>query len=204
MPGIGLRVFGYRQCLALALLIGAGLAANVSLADVYKVVDEQGNTVYTDRAPTPDAVPLELLPLNELAPPPKLASASPGAVALPQEEPGEARLNSRQLRSLYRDFRIIHPVPGQVFRGESTPATVAWETQAPLEPGMRVVFHVDGRARPPTREQVISTGWLDRGDHVVRAELLDHRGQRVARTEEIPFRIHKEYHWINLPGPRIR
>ena len=109
------------------VLVLAWLFAMPLTAEVYKVVDEDGNITYTDRPPDPEAAPLDLPALNEVgkreASPEEEAAAMPvEAVELPDDP------SIHKLRREYRDFRIIHPVDGFTFRGGSNPATVAWGT----------------------------------------------------------------------------
>ena len=180
------------------VLVLAWLFAMPLTAEVYKVVDEDGNITYTDRPPDPEAAPLDLPALNEVG----KREASPEEEAAPMpveavELPDDPSIH--KLRREYRDFRIIHPVDGFTFRGGSNPATVAWGTDAPLREGMYVVFSIDGRKGRPTRRQVVSTGVLKRGEHTVTAELRDPQGRRVANAEPVRFNIHRQYQWFSWP-----
>lgn len=194
-------MFQFARRLLTGIVLCGGLAT-AAQADVYRVVDEAGRVSYTDRPPDAEATPLELAPLNATGPVP--ASPSRPENNPPSEPPTEEVPGIRALRASYRDFRIVHPVEGQTFRGASNPATVAWNTGQPLEPGMKVVFSIDGQRRPATREPVISTGQLDRGEHTVSAVLLDRANRRVATADEVSFHIHREVHWLNLPAIGIR
>ena len=52
-------------------------------------------------------------------------------------------------------------------------------------PGSRVRLSVDGRAQPTTEGRVIALRGLDRGTHVLRAELLAADGQVIAASPPV-------------------
>jgi hypothetical protein len=191
--------------IAAAMLIQAGPAMG---SEVYKVVDEHGNVSWTDLPPTPDSEPEKLQSLNVIEVPERELPASddPGhGTATDSEADGPEEIAYlRTLRREYSDFRIIRPVENQTFRGQTSPATLAWDTGKPLQPGMSVVFYINDYPLMATREQVISTGSLARGEHQVRAELLSPRNRRVASADEVTFHIHQAYNWIDLPNTEIR
>lgn len=159
-------------------------------AEVYKVVDENGNVTYTDQAPGPDAKPLALRELSVISPQvtaPKDGAEQTGTDAAAGDQ--EEVTSIRELRRGYRDFRIVSPTPEQHIWGTGNEVTVAWDAQYKLQPGMMVTFYVDGKAQPPTAQQAITVGRLDRGEHKVYAELFDSRNRRITTTEPVTFFI---------------
>ena len=89
--------------LVLAALFIA-LAANPLAAEVYKVVDKDGNVTFTDQPPGDGTKPMELAPLSVVETPVYETQVEAAAKAKAgEDEP----LSSRELRKLYRDFSIV-------------------------------------------------------------------------------------------------
>lgn len=180
--------------LVVALLVCAPLA----LAEVYRIVDEDGNVIYTDQAPKDGAQPMDLPGLSVVETPeyqrPRKSDSREEA------EGAETASDLRTLRRSYRDFRIVNPMPEQTFWGTENSASVAWDTNYALQEGMSVVFYLDGDPQPPTTERAMSTGRLDRGEHRVRAELYDAQKRRVASTETVTFHVKQHSAQFNRPS----
>jgi len=166
------------------------VATQSAWAEVYKVVDENGNVTYTDQAPDSSAKPMELRGLSVISPqkpPAPVASEQPAAEASADGE--EVVTSIRELRRGYRDFRIVAPKNDEQIRGTGNQTMIAWDTSYRLQPGMTVTFVLDGNAQEPTTAQSMTTGRLDRGEHKVYAELVDDRNRRIATTETVTFYI---------------
>ncbi len=183
------KIVLYAVCIA-ALL--AFLPAN---AEVYKLVDEDGNVTYTDRAPDLDAEPIELRGLSVIAPQkpvPHPLADSESTTETAEPEPQEEVTSIRELRKGYRDFAIVSPTQDQNFWGTDNQLTAAWNTRYRLQQGMTVIFYLDGEAQIPTTSAVISLTNVYRGEHVIYAELKDARNRRIAVTEPVTFHM-KQY-----------
>lgn len=178
-----------RSLLLTALLL---TASSVAWAQVYRVVDENGNVTYTDQAPGPDAKPITLRELSVISPqvPDKPAPSAETVAAAEAAAEGQQEVtNIGELRRGYRDFRIVSPEPDQQFVGTGNMATVAWDTQYRLQPGMMVTFYIDGEPQAPTTAQSMNIGPMDRGTHEVYAELRDSRNRQIAVTDPVSFHI---------------
>ena len=170
-------------------------------AEVYKTIDENGNVVYTDQPPGPDAIPMELPGLSIISAqkplaPPVIASSVPASGG-PEPEAQQEVTSIRELRRGYRDFAIVSPTQGQTIWSTGNETSIAWNTRYRLQRGMNVIIYVDGAALPPTTVTVTTVGPLYRGEHNVRAELIDARNRRIASTKPITFHI-KQYS-VNFP-----
>jgi len=180
--------------LSIAGCLFTGLAAQ---AEVYKTVDEDGNVVFTDQQPTPDAEPLKMRELS-VVPVPEMAPKAVRAKENQGNEDGEV-VDLGALRRGYRDFRITQPMPEQTFTGTSNVATVAWDTQYELQEGMQVVFSINGQALPATTQQIIATEPLDRGEHTVSATLVDKRNRNIATAQPVTFFVRQYSANFNRP-----
>ncbi|MBT8062764.1 MAG: DUF4124 domain-containing protein [Xanthomonadales bacterium] len=169
-----------------------------AIAEVYKVVDENGNVTYTDQPPDSDSVPVELPGLSIISP----QQAPVGRRTAEQaSEEGEPEVTSiRDLRRSYRDFAIVSPQQDESLWGTDNTATIAWDTQYQLQAGMSVIVYLDGKAQPATNSPVSVFTELDRGEHKVRAELFDNKNRKVATSPTVTFYIKQQS--INFPANR--
>lgn len=184
--------------LALSIAYAPGI-----LAEVYKTVDKDGNVVYTDQAPGPDAEALVLRGLSVISPqvPASSGRGEPSRVADPIEEPQQEVTSIRDLRRGYRDFAIISPTQDQSFIGTGNRiGGIVWSTEYRLQPGMMVTVYLDGAAQPPTTNPAIEVGRLSRGTHEVYAELIDARNRRIAVTNPVTFHVLQPS--VNFPNRR--
>lgn len=174
--------------LSIALM---ALAASQGLdAQVYKVVDENGNVVYTDEPPK-DGTPEMVLPEISVIESDYDPEPSDGAAAaeISGEENGEEEPKSpRELRAMFRDFRILTPKSEETFWGTANTVVVSWGANAPYEDGMSVSVVVDGAAQDVTTGGNLSLT-LDRGEHQVYAVLMDELGRRIVTTNTVTFYV---------------
>ena len=176
------------------------LAASPLLAQVYKVVDENGNVTYTDQPPPDGSKPIVLKPLSVVeAPkyetPPKKSEDAEGGE--------ENKMTIRELRRAYRDFAIVAPQSEEFIWHPDSPVGVAWRTGKQLQKGMQVVVSIDGKALATTTDRLVRAPNLDRGEHTVTAVLTDARKKTIATAEPVTFFIRRPSIYNNAarPGP---
>ena len=179
--------FCIKRSLIIMLVTGA-LAASASADNIYRTVDENGNTVYTDRQPTPDAKPIRLRELSVV----EAVTYAPPASASTAQNALQDGMTVDQMRRRYRGCRLVSPAPDQDYWGTGNIATLAWDAGEPLMDGMQVIFYVDDVPSAPTRAAPYTTERLDRGLHQARAELLDRDNRVIATTDAVPFNIHQQ------------
>ena len=170
-------------------------------AAVYKVVDKDGNVTYTDKAPHPDAKPVNLPGLSIISPQKNenLKVRTAGEASMEAEDTEQVE-SIRDLRRGYRDFHLVSPEQEESLRSTNNTATVAWDTRYQLQAGMNVVVYLDGVAQAPTSSPVMHFQNLDRGEHKVMAELYDRRNRKIATSETITFYIQQ----ASVQNPRRR
>lgn len=169
----------------LLLSVSLLLAGQVSAGEIYKVVDKDGNVTFTDQPPGDGTQPMNLpeLPViqtdaEDIAPPAEEEEAAAE----------EQELTIRELRSLYRDFRITQPQNEETFWGTANSVVISWGSNIPPSPEMSVRLVINGEPQlAPASGGVTLT--LDRGEHKVFAELRDSRNRRIATTETVTFFI---------------
>lgn len=159
-------------------------------AQIYKVVDKDGNVTYTDQAPGDGTQPMDLPELSVVStdyPEPAQQAVETAST----EAEGEKELTRKELRKMYRSFRISRPEPEETFWGTENTVVVAWETGEALQEGMSVRFNIDGKPQPASVENMMGIT-LDRGTHTVSAALLDAGGNSIMTTDTVTFYVHQQ------------
>jgi len=185
-----------------SLLAALLLISSMASAQIYKVVDEDGNITFTDQAPADGSKPMELPELSvietdvqpETAP--EATDTETAAVAEELKEP-----TPRELRRMYRDFRITRPTHEENFWGTANTVVVSWAASEPLLPNLNVRVFVDGTPREDTEGGMIALV-LDRGEHQVYAEMRDARGRRIVVTDTVTFFVMQQSVGSNRPVVR--
>ena len=156
----------------------------VYAGDIYKVVDKDGNVTFTDQKPAAGAQPMDLPPLSvvetEKPPAPAVTAESGGG------EDGDKPLTPREMRRLYKDFRIIQPQNEETFWGTANTVVVSWGTSQALTDDMRAVLYVNGQPQDVPGAGSVSLT-LERGEHSVYVELRDGGNRRITTTETVTF-----------------
>jgi len=181
------------QGLGITLATLALVASSTVSAQIYKVVDENGNVTYTDQAPADGSAPMDLPELSVVDTDYE-SSTTAGAEAT-EEAAGEAaeseELTPRDLRRMYHDFSISQPAPEQTFWGTANTVVISWGSSTPLQSDLQVRVFIDGVQQPATQSSTIALT-LDRGEHSVYAELLDSRGRRLVTTSTVTFFVKQQ------------
>jgi len=162
------------------------LTAMPLAAEVYKVIDEDGNVSYTDQPPGDGSKPMKLQPISVVEAPVYESKPKPAV----EGEDGEP-LSLRALRGMYRDFAIVAPQSEESIWHPDAPVTVAWSTGTPLQTGMKANVSVDGKLQANTTDRVVPVANLERGEHTVTAELTNERNQTVATANPIVFFVRR-------------
>ncbi len=171
-------------------------------ASIWKVVDKDGNVVYTDQAPKDGSKPMDLPELSVIETniiDKKTPSNDPDATGEEEEKP----LTPSELRKLYRDFKITRPLPDETFWGTASTVVVTWGSKTPLTPDLNVRLFVNGKpqAAPATGGMSLT---LNRGEHKVYAELRDASNRRILKTAPVTFFIKQNSVNFNRPRPTPR
>lgn len=176
-----------RLLVTLALL-SLLLTASPLQAQVYKVVDENGNVTYTDRPPAEGARPVDLPPLSVVEAPsyPKAKGTGGTEGAAAEEE-----IPLRTLRRMFRNFAITSPEPEESIWNPEQPIIVSWSVSRPLQQGMSVTVSVDGFQKEKTRETIVTVDGLERGAHTITAVLMDKQNRRIATAEPVTFYVRR-------------
>lgn len=169
------------QIMILALLLGSTM--QTAFAQVYKVVDKDGNVSYTDTPPKDGSKAVDLPPISVIETPEYQVKAKSEKL-----EDGAPK-SLRALRSEYRDFAIISPTAEDSIWAPEQTVTVSWSTAKPLLPGMMVRVAIDGVEQALSSATLIAVPPLDRGEHTVDATLLDDNGKVISKAQTVTFYV---------------
>jgi hypothetical protein len=166
--------------LALAIL-------TAQAAEVYRYVDEKGNTVFTDQPrsgaqrmvvePAPaTSVVVPILPAPSQAP--AKASTKPGSEAF----------------AGYTDLRITQPGPSEILVNTAGDVDVSLNLHPPLRAdlghGLTVLLDGAPVAQNTTRMNLVLNN-IDRGEHVLEAFVLDAAGQVLIQSIPVHFTLQR-------------
>lgn len=146
-----------------------------SWGQIYRWVDEQGRTVYSD-IPKPGAEVVDLPPLPAFSPP---APAKP-------EKPQPAE----QAAQPYTALAIAQPGEEEMVHDNSGTLGVALTLSPPLriEQDHRIKVFLDGEALPATQTAMnFSLTDIDRGAHILQVAVVDRSGQPLITSAPITF-----------------
>ncbi len=172
----------------------------IAQAEVYKLVDDQGNVTYTDQAPADGSAPMQLPELSIIETDHAPETSSDGGDDAAIDAATASEPTPRQLRRMYRDFHINRPAQEETIWGTDSPVVVSWGSSAALLPDMSVRLFVNGQPQANTRGSMVALT-LERGDHQVYAELLDARGRRVVVSPAVTFFLKQHAVGPNQPVP---
>jgi len=174
----------YMRCITVFAALSLALASSPLMAQVYKVVDKDGNVTFTDQPPADGSKPIELAPISVIE-----APEYEKAPASTDEEDAQKEPSLSDLRRVYRDFAIIAPEQEQSVWKPDGPIAVAWNVSTALQPGMEVTLFLDGNRHTTTVQPMIPLSGLDRGEHTVKAELRDSKNRIVATAQPVVFYV---------------
>jgi hypothetical protein len=186
----------YKSLLMIFLISLLTTMASPLVAQVYKVVDENGNVTYTDKPPPDGSKPVDLPPISVIEAP--TYEKAPEATEDDGEEP---KMSLGYMRRVYRDFAISSPGQEESVWKPDGPVAVTWTVRTALQPGMQVILYLDGRRHTATVQPMIPLTGLDRGEHTLKAELRDARNRIIATAETITFFVRQPNLYSN-PGRR--
>ena len=196
-----MKLMTHKTILLTLMAFSLVMTASPLMAQVYKVVDENGNVSYTDRPPADGSKPVDLPPLSIIEAPVYEKSAKQLAKEAEASGDQPEEVSLRTLRKNYKGFAIVSPQTEESVWHPDGPVPIAWSAGAALQDGMKVTIFIDGSQHATTTEAIIPVTGLERGEHTVTAELKDAKNRRIATAVPVTF-------FIRQPGlynrPRVR
>lgn len=159
-------------------------------AEVYKVVDNNGNITYTDQ-PQPDA---KLVPLVN-----KMPRVQPEPIGKPEpaaNPDAEGTQEAQQTRAFagYTQAYILSPAHDQIIPNQQRNVIIQLGLQPQLQPGHRVQFLSNGQ---PLGAPIGATAYqledLERGSYQIGAQIRSAEGKILLSLK--PISIHVQRHF---------
>jgi hypothetical protein len=153
-------------------------------AEIYKSKNDKGEWVYSDK-PSPNAERMKLPPLSTYAPPPALQRSVSDS-----EDPEPAQTNDK-----YKSMVFVEPVNDATVRENSGLVKVIVGLDPPLKikKGHKIQFYLDGNPYGEAgASSAIIVKEVDRGTHVLKAQVLGVEGKLVFRAKPVTFHLHRE------------
>jgi hypothetical protein len=194
-----MKLISRKNFFLILLMFSLAMTAGALLAQVYKIIDEDGNVTYTDQPPADGSKPIELRPISVIEAP--IYATAPQADEESAEGEDGKEMSLKYLRENYKDFAIIAPQSEESVWHPEGPITVAWNVAYKLQEGMRVSVFVDGSLQATTSAQIIPVSGLERGEHTVKAELKDAQNRMIASAGPVTFFIRQPGLYNNRPIP---
>ena len=185
----------HRTLFTTFLAVLLAVAASPLTAQVYKVVDKDGNVTFTDQPPADGSKPIKLAPISVIEAP--VYETAPKEA---EDENAENEPTLADLRRQYRDFAIVTPEQEESVWRPDGPIPVSWYARNPLRQGMEVTLFLDGQIHSTTTQPIIALNGLERGEHTLKAELKDAKNRNVATAETVTFFVRQPNLFYN---PRV-
>ena len=169
-----------RRSLVLCLLVAAAGA----VAEVYRIVDEDGKVTYTDQ-PSPESVAdqVALPPVNELP-----------ATKLEKESKDSLSDEADDQFTGYSVFSVLSPENNATILTDQSVVNIQLQIEPGLFPGHRIQYmfnnHPYGNA---VRSTSFTIAELERGQHSVSAQVLDQDGAVVKTATPVVVHVKRNF-----------
>ena len=132
---------------------------------IYKSVDENGNVIFSDEPPTPEATPYDI------------PDANLSVISTVRANPRQTnRQQPNSLDTIKRTFDFISPGVDETFWGTSATLRVQLDIKPRLTSNLSIILYIDGEQVREINTNQVNINSIERGTHTVRAELVDQNG----------------------------
>jgi cell division septation protein DedD len=148
-------------------------------AEIYKSQNEKGEWVYSD-TPSPSAERMKLPPLSTYTP----TTPAQRPASVPKESKAE-----------YESMVFAEPENNATIRNNEglVDASVSLEPLLKSHQGHKIQFYLDGKPYgAPVVGSKLTLENLDRGTHVLGAQVLDAGGEVVFRASPVTVHVHRQ------------
>ncbi|MCB1743920.1 MAG: DUF4124 domain-containing protein [Gammaproteobacteria bacterium] len=170
--------------LGMLLILIPVMSASVSAASIYKWRLPDGTYEYSDVPSDPNAQRVDLPQVQTYSTPSREPSRE-DTLRRQLENPSEAPQESR---STYESLRIVQPADGETFRDQGGRVPVQVNVTPTLVPGDKVEILVDGQV---AAQGLSASVVVERGSHVVKAQIRSARGSVVIQSQAIAIQMHR-------------
>ncbi|UTA48478.1 DUF4124 domain-containing protein [Simiduia sp. 21SJ11W-1] len=162
------------------LLLSLSMCASAG-AEVYKTTDEKGRVIYTD-TPTDKTEKVEL----------KETNVTPGFDMSGESGNLHPKRRPKRDQAPAIELYIVSPAPETHLNPGDRDLTVSFETNRPLEQGMR--YQVLSNGTPmgnSSTDTVITIPEIHRGEHQISVIIYNEDQEVLAESEPVPVYVHR-------------
>ncbi|MEM8844160.1 MAG: DUF4124 domain-containing protein [Pseudomonadota bacterium] len=149
-------------------------------AEMYKWVDAEGNITYSDR-PQPGATETEE-EVSEVSIPP--VNTVPAVDTSVLNEP----LADRSQTSVKNSIQVVSPQDDEAIRQNEGNVSISVAIESGLDQGV-VAIYLDGNEVSRGQATSVALQNVDRGTHVITADLISPAGKVVASADPVTFHL---------------
>jgi hypothetical protein len=179
----------------LALLMTMLVAASDVQARIYKTVDEDGNVVFTDVPPKDHSKAIEIEAGNTYKPPQPTA-LTPNRRRSEQTNP-DIEEAAEEAAANYSSLRIVTPKNDEAVRENAGNLRVVVSVSPNLKDTHSLQILVDGAVFPTDGGTNLQLSNVDRGTHVLTAQIIDSSGTVLMSSNPTSFHMQR----ISLNSP---
>ena len=177
---------------SLLLLVCLALAANGAEKRIYKTVDANGNTVFTDIPPKEGRK--EVLTLEK----PNVFAIDEAIPGLGNDQPsGDGGASSDDM--LYQSLRIVSPADNESIRGNYGSLRVSVDVDPRLVQGHKLRLLLDGMHHLEGTSTSFTLNNLDRGEHTLQVDIVYATGQVLQSSKQSVFHLQR-YSQLTAPN----
>ncbi len=160
------------------LIIGLILVFFISFSTVYaetiyKIVDENGNVIFTDKA-TYDAEKIEVEDVQTIKQAPLTSNAS-----------SKIKKNFSSSNELYQAFSVVKPANGEGYRNNAGTVNIQLSLQPSLIRGHSVLIKLDGEQISKGTSLSAKLTNMERGEHTLTAQVLSSNGKVIISATSV-------------------
>lgn len=165
-----------------ALIFLVVLTSASAAGQIYKSIDAQGNVSYSDQ-PSPGAQPVQLAPIS-ITPVPATPAGNPA--------PMQTAPVTDAKPVVYLQLQIISPINDQTVWDNNGQVTVSVSVMPALASTDTMQMIVDGKIAAESNSAAnFNLTHLDRGTHVIQAQIVRNKKQIVKVSNSVTFYLHK-------------
>jgi hypothetical protein len=153
------------------------LTPSIALCNIYKTVDPQGQTTFTDQASS-DSKPVQLPQVQTYAPTLKPQTTQP----LPVE--------SNNPVENYKSISILSPQNDEALRQNEGTVVVQMDVKPELKEDNKIQLIMDNaNMGPPQTSTTFVLTNVDRGTHSIQGKILDAQGNALITSPPVTFHL---------------
>ena len=182
----------FQTTLTALIAVAALLFAGPAISQIYKTVDEDGNVVFTDIPPREDLQGAEQIVIEN-----PNSFAIEEAIGPREEWVIEPEEGEEEVAFSYKSLLIASPTEDESLRENQGNVSIIAVANPRLQSGHRMRLVMDGASIQEGSQSRFDLENVDRGTHVVAAEIVDDSGNVLIRSTDTTFHLQR----FRIPTP---